>query len=210
VRLLSVAACLLALLAAPARGAQDPFAGIPQHGFALGAASAPATVYAHLELQCWFCRRFDRRQLPAFVTQYVRAGRVRLVMRPLAFIGRDSVRAARMVAAAAGQDRAWQLADELYARQREENSGWVTDRLLRRAARAVAGLRVRRAMRERDGRAASDRLRAARRAARRARVSGTPAFTLAAHGEPERLLELERNTAAALGAAVDAALAPLP
>ena len=196
---------MLALAAGSASAAQDPFAGVPQDGFALGDPDAPVTVYAYLELQCPFCRTFDRRELPAFVEQYVRTGRARLVIRPLAFIGRDSVRAARFVAAAAAQDRAWQLADQLYRRQGRENSGWVTDPLLRRAARAVPGLRVRRAMRERKGRAALRRLRAARRAADDAGVSGTPAFTLARAGD-ERLLDLAENTAAALGAAVDAAL----
>ena len=164
-RCLLVALAVLALAAGTASAAQDPFAGVPQDGFALGDPAAPVAVYAYLELQCPFCRAFDRRELPAFVEQYVRSGRARLVLRPLAFLGPDSVRAARLVAAAAAQDRAWQLADQLYRRQGRENSGWVTDRLLRRAARAVPGLRVRRAMRERNGRAALRRLRAARRAA---------------------------------------------
>jgi protein-disulfide isomerase len=205
-RALAVATVALALLAGPASAAQDPFAGIPQDGFAAGDPGAPVTVRAYFELQCPFCRAFDRLELPAFLEQYVRTGRARLVMRPLAFLGRDSVRAARMVAAAAGQDRAWPLAHQLYLRQRRENSGWVTDRVLRRAARAVPGLRVRRAMKERNGRAAIRRLRVARRAARRAGVSGTPSFTLARAGAPEQLLDLDENTAAALGAAVDAAL----
>ena len=213
-RLLPLALALLALAAAagpaavaaaPAR-AQDPFAGIPQDRFAAGDPAAPVTVFAYIELQCPFCRAFDLDELPAFLEQYVRTGRARLVMRPLAFIGRDSVRAARMVAAAAAEDLAWPMADQLYRRQRRENSGWVTDRLLRRAARAVPGLRVRRAMRERHGRAARRRLRAAQRAADRAGVGGTPAFSLARAGEEERLLDLDEHTAAALGAAVDAAL----
>ena len=204
-RPLLVAVVLLAVAAAPAR-AQDPFAGIPQDRFAAGDPAAPVTVYAYLELQCPFCRVFDREELPAFLDGYVRTGRARLVMRPLAFIGRDSLRAARMVAAAAAQDLAWPLADQLYRRQRRENSGWVTDRLLRRAGRAVEGLRVRRAMRERDGRAVRRRLRAARRAGDRAGVGGTPAFTLARAGETEKLLDLDENSAAALGAAVDAAI----
>ena len=95
-----------------------------------------------------------------------------------------------MVAAAAAQDLAWPLAHQLYLRQKRENSGWVTDRVLRHAARAVPGLRVRRAMRARNGRAATRRLRAARRAGERAGVSGTPSFTLARAGEAEELLDL--------------------
>jgi protein-disulfide isomerase len=190
--------------AAPAAARSDPFAGIHRNGLALGDPGAAVTIYVHYELQCPFCRRFDRRELPAFVERYVRTGRVRLVMRPLAFIGPDSVRAARAVAAAAAQDRAWELADELYRRQREENSGWVTDRLLRRAADAVPGLRVGRVMRERDGRRARSLLRAARRAAARVRFGGTPAFSLERPGADERLLDLDEYTADALGAAVEA------
>ena len=207
-RSLCLAVLLGALLAAPARAAADPFAGVAQSGLALGERDNAITVYAYVDLQCPFCRTFDRRELPQFVRDYVESGLARIVLRPLAFIGNDSVRAARAVAAAASQDRGWSLAHELFRRQGEENSGWVTDHLLRRAAAAVDGLRVGRLMRELDGRRATRRPRRAARAARRAHVNGTPAFTLRL-GDSERRLHPEKNTAEALEDAIQRAL-PTP
>jgi protein-disulfide isomerase len=205
---LCLAVLLGALLIAPARAAADPFAGVAQSGLALGEPGNAITVYTYVDLQCPFCRTFDRRELPQFVQDYVESGLARIVLRPLAFIGDDSVRAARAVAAAANQNRGWSLAHELFRRQREENSGWVTDRLLRRAAAAVDGLRAGRMMRELGGRRTARRLRRAARAARRAHVDGTPAFTLRL-GDSERRLHPARNTAEALENAIQRAL-PTP
>jgi protein-disulfide isomerase len=76
----------------------------------------------------------------------VRPGKVRLVMRPLAFIGQDSVTAARVLAAAAQQNKAWPFLDVFYANQQQENSGYVTDAFLRKIGNAVPGLDVAKAM----------------------------------------------------------------
>src|SRR5207253_1484412 len=59
------------------------FAGIPQHGLALGSASAPLTIEEFADLQCPFCMRWSLDQLPRVVDPYVRRGQVRLVFRPL-------------------------------------------------------------------------------------------------------------------------------
>jgi len=84
-------------------------------------------VEEYADLQCPVCARFSDEALLQLVDENVRTGRVRLVLRPLAFLGDDSVRGARVAAAAAQQDRAWGFVEGFYANQGEENSGYATD-----------------------------------------------------------------------------------
>src|ERR1700680_1884414 len=72
------------------------FAGIPQHGVALGNPHAPVTLVEFGDLQCPSCAAFAKDALPAIVSRYVRPGQVMLVFRGLDFIGQDSQRAAGM------------------------------------------------------------------------------------------------------------------
>jgi protein-disulfide isomerase len=178
------------------------FAGIRQRGAELGSASAAVTVTEFADLQCPFCGESARSELPKIVPRYVRAGRVRLVFRNLAFLGKDSLAAARMAAAAALQNRLWQFVDLVYRNQGEENSGWVTDAYLRRVA-AAAGLDVRRAFAERDSSAATRLLAGWQAVAKGAHVTETPTFVLSRGGR-----EVRRMVGAGgdLGAAIDEAL----
>ncbi len=62
-------------------------------------------------------------------------GRSNTEFRGYPFIGDDSLKAQRFVLAAGLQDRLWNLQEALYRNQGAENSGWVTDDLIRRARR---------------------------------------------------------------------------
>ena len=72
-------------------------------------------------------RRVSRRSS----SEYVRAGRVRIVFRGLSFIGPDSDTALRAALAAGEQDRLWDVVHGLFVQQGAENSGWVSDAVLR-------------------------------------------------------------------------------
>jgi protein-disulfide isomerase len=106
---------------------------------------------------------------------------VKLVFRNLTFLGPDSLRGARVVAAAALQDRLWQMVDLVYRNQGEENSGWLNDAYLRRVA-AAAGLDVRRAFAQRDSVAVNAIVAEARSIAKGARVKTTPTYVIARDG----------------------------
>jgi protein-disulfide isomerase len=151
-------------------------AGIPQNGPALCAPDAPVTVYEFADLQCPFCRDVALQTLPDVIRKHVRPGQVRIVYQDLAFLGPDSVKAARAAAAAGEQDRLWQFVHLMYANQGEENSGWVTDALLQRIWSAIPGLDVERTKRAAAQGAGTGDLARARRLARQYGIDGTPSF----------------------------------
>jgi protein-disulfide isomerase len=157
------------------------FAGIRQHGAALGDPRAPVTLVEFADLQCPFCAEWDRKVLPA-VLQRVRRGEVRLVLRPLRFLGPDSATAAALAGAAAQQNRMWPLVDLLYRNQGRENSGYLTPAFQRRIAAAVPGLDVTRLMAARDTPAATRLTETAEREARTAEVASTPSFLAGRRG----------------------------
>jgi len=120
------------------------FKGIPQHGMALGSARAPVTLVAYIELQCPYCREFETNVLPIIVKRYVATGKVKIEVRPLAFLGSDSSRGRNAMIAAAGQNKAFNFAELLYLNQGAEDSGWLSDRMVARVAKSIPGLKPRR------------------------------------------------------------------
>jgi protein-disulfide isomerase len=111
--------------------------GVPQNGLVLGRANAPAMIIEYADLQCPFCAKFSEDSLPQLVDDWVRPGKARIDFRGLHFLGPDSQNALRFVLAAAERDKAWGAIELLYENQGEENSGWVTDDLLRAVAIAL-------------------------------------------------------------------------
>jgi protein-disulfide isomerase len=185
---------------AGASASRAMLAGIPQHGITLGDPKAPVRVVEFADLQCPFCRDYAVNVLPRLVRDYVRPGKVRMDFRALAFIGPDSVRAARVAEAAGRQNRLWNFADLVYHNQGKENSGYATDAFLRRMAAAVPGLDVRSAFAQRGSAAATGQLRAAENLATSSGVNSTPTF-LVGRGTSLRAVD-----AAGLPAAITAAV----
>ncbi len=181
------------------------FAGIPQHGAALGNPRAPVTLVEYADLQCPYCAQWARHALPAVVSEYVRTGQVRIVFRGLAFLGADSELALRMVVAAGTQNKQWDLLDELYRRQGYENSGWVSDEL--EHAAAAAGVRTHRLEPVAWGGATTRAISRNAQAAEVAGVQGTPAFQVGHTGGPMHLVRVTSLDPAGIRPALDAALA---
>ena len=179
--------------------AQSTFAGIPQHGIALGSPKAPVTLVEYADFQCPYCAEWTHRTLPFIVDQYVRPGKVRMVFRGLAFLGADSDRALRAAVAAGRQNRLWDVAEALYHRQGGENTGWVTDGLLEEVAGAQALSETSHPWVERQ-------IASADRAAQAAGVPGTPSFEVGPTGGRLQLVELRSVGPEGLTPAIDAAL----
>ena len=183
-----------ARVAAPVE--RDPlFRGVPQDGIALGNPQAPVTLVEYADLQCPYCARWARDAFPTIVQQYVRTGRVRVVFRGLAFLGPQSDTALRAALAAGEQDRLWDVVHGLFAQQGAENSGWVSDALLR--SFGGTGVEAQRMLDSTQSAWVERQLAAASRAAERVNLPGTPFFQAGRTGgalAPLRVSALDANT----------------
>ncbi len=110
---------------------------IPGDPLALGRPDAPVVISEWGDFQCPFCRSYTLNTEPSLVRQYVDSGRVRLEWHDFAYLGPESVLAARAARAAGRQGRFWQYHDALYRQQGRENSGTVTDASLVATARGL-------------------------------------------------------------------------
>jgi protein-disulfide isomerase len=165
------------------------FHGIPQRGNVLGKPTAPVTIVEYADYQCPFCGQFARETLPAIVDEYVRPGKVRMVFDGIAILGPDSSTALEAAVSAGAQNKLWNVGELLFHNQSEENSGWVTDDLLRQLGASVAGLDVDAMM---DGRSSADvaaAIRSAQSAAQAAGVSATPTFQIGKTGGSMTLVQ---------------------
>jgi protein-disulfide isomerase len=181
------------------------FDGVPQDGAVLGDANAPARLIEFVDLQCPFCAQYTRRVLPTIVDRYVRSGRLRVELRPLAFIGDDSVRAAAAAEAAVRQNRAWQFIDLFYRNQGEENSGYVTDDFIRQVARG-AGLQPAPLISAADSGRGGALLARAKAEASRYGVRSTPSFLIATGGGQPQPLQVGELTPDVFVEQIDSAL----
>jgi len=150
------------------------FSGIPQAGAMLGAPQAKVTLIEYADVQCPACRIYTEEVLPTVVDEYVRPGKVKAEYRGYPFLGEDSLKGERFLLAAAEQGKLWQLVDAFYRNQGAENSGWLTDDLIRQLASEIPGLDVdtlfARAQTDELGQAAQQ----AAAEAQSAGISGTP------------------------------------
>ncbi len=112
-------------------------ADIPQGGVTLGDPAATVTLIQFEDLQCPVCKRYQDEGFRNLVEEYVATGKVKVRFVGLAFLGIDSEISLRHALAAGKHGKLFQFAEELYARQGGENSGWVTETLLAEIATAL-------------------------------------------------------------------------
>jgi protein-disulfide isomerase len=166
------------------------FAGIEQHGNALGSPKVPVTLVEYADLQCPYCGQWAREALPTLVDDYVRTGKLRIVFHGLAFIGADSDQALRTAVAAGRQNHLWDVVHGLYVQQGAENAGWVSDGLVTEIAAGVPGLDGAELLDARWESSVEPELKRAAAAAEAAGVKGTPAFQLGPTGGRLELVQV--------------------
>ena len=157
--------------------AVSTFAGVPQHGDTLGKPSAPATLTVFEDPQCPYCRQWNIDTLPTVVDRYVRTGRLKLEYRGIVVIGVNSVAGLRAIYGAAPQNKLWNMAEALYERQGEENSGWITLPVIRDAAREV-GADPAKVVAAADSKAVTEALNENARVMKAEGVNSTPTFVV--------------------------------
>jgi protein-disulfide isomerase len=165
-----------------AAAVQREFAGIPQNGLVLGSAKAPLTMVEYIDLQCPGCRAFETSVAPSIVSEFVRAGKLKIEARPLAFIGPDSIPARKAMIAASQQNRAFNFAQITYANQGTENTGWLNQTFIAHAAASVPGMKVRRVVDDQESSFVTDATNRIDAQATADRVSQTPTLFIGKTG----------------------------
>src|SRR5580704_12193 len=186
------------------------FAGIPQRGTVLGRASAPVRLVEFADLQCPYCDEYAVQALPSLVANCMRQGKLQMQFENLSFIGPDSVKAGRVAAAAAEQNRLWNFVDLLYLNQGQENTGYVTASYLHRLLAAVPALNVSAALRASGTPAADGALHQASQLAAEEGVTGTPTFLVGRTGRALRVFQPASLTAGPFESEINALLAGVP
>jgi protein-disulfide isomerase len=175
--------------------------GIPQSGVTLGDPKAPVTLTEFADLQCPFCKAYTIDQFPGIVAKYVRTGKVKMVFKNYAFIGPDSLTAARAAEAAGNQNKLWNFVDVFYNNQGTENTDYVTDAFLTKVANG-AGVDPTKMLADRADPKVDTAIAKAQQDAQQAGVNSTPTFVVQKAGRPAK-----KAAAAQVEAALQAAVA---
>ena len=162
--------------------ANNLFKGIPQQGLVLGNPNASVEMEMFIDVQCPVCQNFEVTSLPTVVQQYIRTGKVRLDLKPWAFIGNDSYRGRLATIAASFQNKAYNFAGVLYDNQGQENSGWLTDSMIAQIATSVPGLNVYKLFSDRDSARAKSIASQVDSLANADNVTGTPTILIGKAG----------------------------
>jgi protein-disulfide isomerase len=179
--------------------------GIPQQGNVLGSPDAPVRLIEYADPQCPYCAQYAVSVMPTLIRDYVRPGKVQLEFRGLGFLGPDSGTALATAAAAGLQNRFWNVIDLLYLNQGTENSGWVTDSLLRSIVTS-AGADADRVFADRTSSGVTSTINGWSTQAQTAGVNSVPNFFYGRRGGPLTPLSLSAIAVPELRAALDRAL----
>ena len=173
---------------------EESLEGIPQNGSVLGSPDAPVTLVEYVDLQCPFCQQFETSVMPTLLTRYVRDGRLKVDTRILAFIGPDSERGRAGALAAGAQDKLFNFTHLLYLNQGAENTGWLDDDMVRRAAASIPGLDVTQLLDDTDSDAVSDEAAEVEEQASADNIQGTPTILVGKTGETLQVVTLSSPT----------------
>lgn len=107
----------------------------------------------------------------------MRTGRVKIAYRGIEIIGENSLVGLAAVYAAGRQDKLWDMAEALYERQGEENSGWITIPVVKDAAREI-GANPTKLVADMKSAAVASQLGASSREAQALGINATPTFAI--------------------------------
>jgi protein-disulfide isomerase len=88
--------------------------GLTSEDVILGDPNAPITLIEYGDFQCPFCGRFFSQTENLIKEQYVRTGKVKFVYRHFAFLGPESIEAAKAAECAKDQGKFWEFHDALF------------------------------------------------------------------------------------------------
>ena len=97
----------------------------------LGNANAPITIVEFGDYQCEQCYAWYHNTKPAIVQNFIDTGKANLVFVDLAFLGKDSPKAAQATYCAEDQGKYWEFHDILYNSQEHIDNGWANSERLK-------------------------------------------------------------------------------
>ena len=97
----------------------------------LGSDSAPITIIEFGDYQCEQCYKWYHTTKDSIVQNYIETGKANLIFVDLAFLGRDSPKAAAATYCAEEQGKYWEYHDLLYNFQEGVDSGWANSERLK-------------------------------------------------------------------------------
>jgi len=97
----------------------------------LGSESAPITIIEFGDYQCEQCYKWYHNTKDSIVQNYIETGKANLIFVDLAFLGRDSPKAAAASYCAEEQGKYWEYHDLLYNFQEGVDSGWANSERLK-------------------------------------------------------------------------------
>ena len=97
----------------------------------LGSESAPITIVEFGDYQCHQCKNWFHNTKPAITQNYIETGKASLVFVDLAFLGKDSRKAAEASYCAEEQGKYWEYHDLVYSNQEEIDDGWANSERLK-------------------------------------------------------------------------------
>lgn len=127
--------------------------------------------------QCPYCKEWNIDTLPTVVDNYVRTGKIKIVYRGIPILGTGSIAGLLAIYAAGDQNKLWDMVEELYRIQGQENSGWITTGAIRDAAGA-ANVNAAKVLKTYRSKATVAKLNAAEQAATTGKISATPTFVI--------------------------------
>ena len=164
-------------------------------------------MYEYIDPQCPYCQQFETQAMPALIERYVRPGKAKVELRPLAFIGPDSENGRAALIAGGEQDKMFNVAQLLFLNQGAENAGWLSDDLVRRVAAGIPGVDVQRLVSDAGSTAVADEGAAFDAAARAAGVNSTPTILVGKNGmDPVPVTLTDPADSESVAKAIDAAL----
>lgn len=98
----------------------------------LGNPSAQITIVEFGDYQCHQCYNWFHNTKPTVFQNYVDAGKVNFVFMDLAFLGKDSLKAAQASYCAEDQGKYWEYHNQLYTAQESQiDNGWANSQRLK-------------------------------------------------------------------------------
>ena len=191
----AVAAAVVAAAVAYSAVPQEPAAEPRMHGSVstaqgspvLGDPDAPVTIVEFGDYQCHQCYNWFHNSKPQITERFIDTGEANLVFVDMAFLGRDSPRAAQASHCAGDQGQYWRYHDMLYRMQEPAiDGGWASAERLKAFAFAL-NLDQESFDSCMESSEHSKRVQANTAEARKAGATGTPMFVIAGPGGEQKI-----------------------